>query len=182
VIDSRYRAIFIHQRKVAGISIKFAFGFESKKAEWDAYNDGVLSPGWAERDSSYFVFSAVRNPFDRLISSWKFLDPYRGQSLLSVLRDPPSEGHPYRHLTRPQIAILKDPQTNKLVTDDLIRFESLQSDFDRICDRIGKPRVKLPHLNRSRRFGWYRPYFDREARRLAEELFAEDLAAFDYRF
>jgi hypothetical protein len=56
-----------------------------------------------------------------------------------VLANLPSEGHDYRHLTRPQHTILYDEQ-GRLVVDYLIRFESLQQDFDRVCDLIGKPR------------------------------------------
>src|SRR5262249_24812417 len=137
---------------------------------------------WETRDLSYFVFSAVRNPFDRLVSSWKYLKPYRWQDLVDVLKNPPREGRDYRHMTRPQAAILKDPQTGQLVTHDLVRYERLQTNFDRICDRLGKPRVPLARENPSRRFGGYRIYYNREARRLAEALFAEDLALFGYEF
>ena len=182
MIDHKYRSIFIHQRKTAGMSIISALGHSPDKPEFHRFNDGVLSPDWRQRDTTFFVFSAVRNPFDRLISSWKYLRSTRDRALLDCLRSPPHEGHDYRHFTRPQIAILRDPESGLLVTDDLIRFERLQNDFDRICDRIGKPRQPLAQLNASKRSRTYRHYFDTETRRLAEQMFVEDIAAFDYEF
>jgi hypothetical protein len=182
VINHQYKVIFIKQRKAASESIKAAFGVKRGSQEWRAYTDGVLDPNWSARDPSYFVFAVVRNPFDRLISSWKYLPAYRKKNLAEVLKNPPMEGHDFRHLTRPQIAILKDPATGKLVVDDLIRFEALQEDFDRICDKVGKPRVQLPHKNWSWRWSGYQSYFDDGTRKLATEMFAEDLEVFGYRF
>ncbi len=182
MIDHRYRTIFIHQRKCAGISIIRAFGVAPRTVEWNAYNDGVLTLNWEWRDRSYFVFSVVRNPFDRLISGWKYLKRMRDRTLLDVLRNPPKSGLDYRHLTRPQVAILRDPNSGHLVAGDLIRFESLQADFDRICDRLGKPKVPLGHDNPSSRTAGYRDYFDTETRKLAEDMFADDLATFGYTF
>jgi chondroitin 4-sulfotransferase 11 len=182
MIDHRHRIIFIHQRKVAGSSIMTSLGHSPKRPEWHRFNDGVLSPDWAQRDTSYFVFSAVRNPFDRLISSWKYLKSTCDRTLLDVLRAPPLEGIDYRHLTRPQIAILRDLESGMLVTDDLIRFERLQQDFDRICDRIGRARRPLDHINASNRMAGYRYHFDAETRHLAERMFAEDLSVFGYEF
>lgn len=182
MIDHRYRAIFIHQRKCAGSSIMAAFRCKRNSLEWDAYNDGVLTLNWSRRDPSYFVFSVVRNPFDRLISGWKYLKSTRQRSLRDVLSNPPRDGHDFRHLTRPQVAILRDPHTSALVCDDLIKFETLQADYDRICDRLGKARTPLPHINATERNLAYRDYFDAETRKLAEAMFAEDLATFGYEF
>ena len=185
MIDHTHRAIFIHQRKVAGMSIMRTFGFQPENPDFHLFNDGVLSAEWRDRDArvrGYFVISAVRNPFDRLISGWKYLAATANRPLLDVLLDPPREGHDYRHLTRPQIAILRDPTTGQLIVDDLIRFESLQADFDRVCARIGAPRSILPHVNMSMRERDYRAYFDARTRRLAEIMFAEDLAVFNYQF
>jgi len=182
MIDHAYRAIFIHQRKVAGTSIITALGHAPHESEWHHFNNGTLSSDWAQRDKSYFVFTAIRNPFDRLISSWKYLSSTRNRALLAVLQNPPLEGADHRHLTRPQIAILRDASSGHLVVDDLIRFESLQEDFDRICDRIGRPKQILPHLNASDRSRGYRDYYDDETRGLAEAMFGEDLEVFGYTF
>lgn len=180
MLDHTYKCIFIHQRKVAGTAIIQAFGLTPKQPDWHIFNDGTQSPGWDKRPS-YFVFSAVRNPFDRLVSGWQYLRATNKQSLLDVLLDPPADGAPYRHLTRPQVAILRNP-IGQLVTDNLIRFERCQEDFDSICDRIGKPRQQLPRVNVGRRHTDYRCYFDDDTRKLAEAMFRDDLETFGYSF
>ncbi len=186
MIDHTYRCIFFHQRKVAGSSIIATFGLTTADDNWHLFNNGVLGKEWRRRTPelrSYFVFSAVRNPFDRLVSGWKYLKPLKHLSLREVLENPPSEGHPFRHFTRPQVAILKGRKTGKIVTDDLIRFETCQQDFDRVCAKIGKPQRTLERWNiNETRERDYRIYFDDHTRKLATELFREDLDAFGYDF
>ncbi len=184
MVSNRYRTIFIHQRKCAGMSIIGSFGMTPEMPEWHLYNDGILSPEWAQRSAAeqdYFVFSAVRNPFDRIVSAWKYLKATRERPLEEVLVDPPREGHDYRHFTRPQCAILRDA-SGGLIIQDVIRFESLQADYDRIAARLAKRRCRLPCVNATRREHDWRKYFTPPARALAEAMFAEDLAAFGYAF
>jgi hypothetical protein len=186
MIDHAYRCIFIHQRKAAGASIISSFGLTTADANWHLYNSGVLSPEWRKRtpaERRYFVFSVVRNPYDRVISGWQYLEALRDRSLKAALEKPPRRGHDYRHFTRPQIALLRNRRTGKLVTDDLIRFETCQEDFDRICDRIGKPRRALGwhHLNEARDRD-YRRYYDDETRALVSTMFREDIETFGYSF
>jgi hypothetical protein len=185
VISHAHRLIYIHQRKTAGVSMMAAMGMTPADSDWHLYNNGVLAPGWAERteaERGYFVFSTVRNPFDRLVSGWKYLKSTRERTLIDVLRAPPLEGVDYRHLTRPQIAILRDPASGTLVTHALLRYETLQADFNALCDRLGLPRRDMPLKNAGVRERDYRSYFDAETRQLAEAMFAEDLAAFGYGF
>jgi len=185
MIDHGSRCIFIHQRKAAGSSIISAFGFTLADPEWHKYNDGVLSRDWQTRpaeERQYFVFSAVRNPFDRLISAWRYLGSTRDLPLLQVLLDPPSKGHDYRHFSRSQVSLIRDPRSGKLITDDLIRYEQCQQDFDRIRRRLGLTPLKLPIMNVSNRHSDYRVYFDDRTRELAESMFKDDLITFGYRF
>src|SRR6185312_11620004 len=99
MIDHKYRVIFIHQRKVAGISIAQTWEYTKKgiddiSTDFHRFNDGVLSWDWnarTEGERSYFIFSAIRNPFDRLISSWKFLESTRHRTLLDVLQNLPRQ-------------------------------------------------------------------------------------------
>jgi hypothetical protein len=187
MVDHELRCIFIHQRKAAGTSIITSFGINPRQPEWHAFNHGVLADDWNDQIrngplADYFIFSVVRNPFDRVISGWKNIKSMRKKELVDVLRDPPREGRDYRHFTLSQSALLLDRERGQLVTHDLIRFETLQQDFDRVCDRIGKPRVQLPRLNQSRRWRSYRWYFNRETRQIVEAMFREDLERFGYEF
>lgn len=185
MISNRYRCIYIHQRKTAGASIISSFQYKPQQSNWDMFNDGTLSPEWKEfahKRQHYFIFSSVRNPFDRLISGWLYLSSTRQRSLQEVLENPPQTGHDYRHLTRQQIEILCEKGSKKLVVQELIRYENLQADYDRICEQIGKPLTTLPNFNSGNRQRDYRGYFNPTTRRLAEELFADDLHLLNYEF
>ena len=153
--------------------------------DFHRYNGGCQGAEWQNRiapEIFYFTFSAVRNPFDRLISAWRYLPRLRALSLEDVLQDLPMCGHDYRHITMTQTEMLIDPKSGKILVDDLIRYESLQQDFDRICDRLGKPRQILSRLLPGDRILDYRRYFSRNVRALVEERFREDLENFGYSF
>jgi hypothetical protein len=193
MISHEHRCIFIHQRKVAGAAIIGAFGLKGSDPAWHAFNDGVRTPAksglWSDKERDYpdyFVFTAVRNPWDRFVSAWKYCASTRARSLEDVLRNPPRRGrspeedHDYRHLMRPQVDILRDP-SGALVSDFVIRYEALQRDFDEVCNRIGKPGVRLPMTNRTRH-RHYSTYYDSRSRSMVAELFRDDIEVFDYRF
>ncbi|MCI5142064.1 MAG: hypothetical protein D3909_10155 [Candidatus Electrothrix sp. ATG1] len=182
MISHHFKCIFIHQRKNAGSSIISSFGITPEQKEWHIFNDGVLSenPDWKEKLSfynDYFVFSVIRNPWDRFISGWKYCESTRNKELIDVINDLPKTGHDYRHLTRPQIEILLD-KDGKLITDYLIRFERLQDDFDIVCDRIGKPRYNLPKKNATQH-DHYTSYFrDTDILSRFESHFTKDINFF----
>lgn len=180
MISRQHECIFIHQRKCAGTAIIQTFGLLPGNPDYHFMNDGVLSPDYARRPADYFVFSVVRNPWERFVSGWKYCASTRSRTLRDVLLDSPQEGHDYRHLTRPQVDILFDAQ-DRCITDFLMRYESLQRDFDTVCDRLAKSRATLPRTNVGEHLA-YRSYFDDECRTLFEQRFARDIAAFGYRY
>ena len=180
MISHPHRCIFLHQRKCAGTAIKEAFGLRNEDADWHAYNDGVLDPAFAQRPRDYLVFSIVRNPWDRFVSGWKYCKSTRNRTLRQVLLDPPREGHDYRHLTRPQHEILIDRE-GRPVYDVLLRYETLQADFDRLCERLGRPARRLGERNRGTHAP-YREYFDDQTRALLAERYARDIELFGYRW
>jgi hypothetical protein len=180
MISRQHECIFIHQRKCAGVAVIGTFGLLPDNPDYHYMNDGVLSPEYALRPDDYFIFSVVRNPWDRFVSGWKYCASTRSRSLRDVLLDPPQAGHDYRHLTRPQVDILFDEQ-GRCAAQFLMRFESLQQDFDSVSDRLAKPRVNLPQVNVGAHPD-YHSYFDDECRTLLEQRFARDIAVFGYRY
>jgi hypothetical protein len=180
MISRQHECIFIHQRKCAGKAIIQTFGMLPGDPDYHFMNNGVLSADYPRRPADYFVFSVVRNPWDRFVSGWKYCASTRSRTLREVLLDLPQEGHDYRHLTRPQVDILFDAQ-GRCVADFLMRYESLQRDFDTVCDRVAMSRAQLPRINVGEHLE-YRSYFDDECRTLFEQRFAGDIAAFGYRY
>lgn len=180
MISHSWRCVFIHQRKCAGTSIKLAFDLSRDDANWHTLNDGIQDPDFVSRLPGYLVFAVCRNPWDRFVSGWKYCASTRKRSLRSVLIDPPASGHDWRHLTRAQHETLYDTQ-GRPAFDVLLRYETLQLDFDALCDRLGKPRCTLARHNAGAHDD-YRAYFDPETRALLARRYARDIELFDYSF
>ncbi len=119
--------------------------------------------------SEYFVFSSVRNPFDRVISK-------------SAFRKGPLSGP-----LRPDQLLFPDPLLRHLelngevAVENFIRFEQLKTDFQKICRTIGLPELELPHVNASHRTS-YRDYYTDETKEIVANRYAEDIEYFGYTF
>jgi len=192
VISHKHKFIFIHQRKCGGTSIQRALSRYT--ADPKGFIDGVLSPEFIRGDLSkypdYFIFTVSRNPWDRVVSGWKYLQKTfpahiertfaKNLSLKETLLNLPQSGHDYRHITRNQIDILIDKSGKSILTDH-IRFENLQEDFNIVCDKIGIPRQQLPHVNKTNH-KHYTKYYDDETRELVAQKYARDIEYFGYKF
>ena len=55
-------------------------------------------------------------------------------------------GRDYHHVTRPQADILFDAQVRP-ATNFLMRYDSIQRDFDTVCYRLAKSRETLPRIH-----------------------------------
>jgi hypothetical protein len=185
VISHKYRCVFIHQRKAAGSAIIRAFGFTPRQPEWGTFNEGVLGPEWSVKDRlapGYRTFIVIRNPWDRVVSGWRYLAATRVRSLREVLQDLPREGHDYRHLTRPQLDTVLDAG-GRFVPDYVLRYEHLEQDYVRLCRILGK-RTWWPRLQRvnATRHRPYQEYYDAETVEMVRDLFRKDIEFFGYDF
>ena len=138
-----------------------------------------------------FKFAFVRNPWDLQVSSYHHIKRERPHLLevdesfpdflrRKLCRDRPWQYHIDISIT-PQRQYLVDLDGNEIV-DFVGRYESLQTDFDYCCDRIGLPRQVLPHRRRATDRSEYRTYYDDSTRALVAEHFAMDIEAFGYEF
>jgi len=132
--------------------------------------------------SEFFRFGFVRHPFDRFVSVCAFLartDPSYDQDPTDWMK---------RALLRPQFCkrVLVAPQ-HSLLSDDsgavaldfVGRYESLQADFDAVCDRLDLPRAALGHRNRSEHDA-YQNLLDGELRDALWQRYEQDFVAFNY--
>lgn len=143
--------------------------------------------------NSYFKFSFVRNPWDRIVS-------WRNYQILYV--------HEFEQLGKREAVYYEEyKKLSKLSFKDWVkdngwlesfidscmcysdnncldfigRFENLQGDFNTICDKIGIPRQELPHHNESKH-KHYTEYYDNETKQIIAERFAPDIKYFNYKF
>ena len=129
----------------------------------------------------YFKCAFVRNPWDRMVSIYKYLEKCH-QSQQDFAKD-------YLNGT----TFFKDyvvngnhygSQVGSLCAVSnfyLGRFENLQEDFNTICDKIGIPRQELPHKNKTKH-KHYTEYYDDETKQIVAEKYAKDIEYFGYEF
>jgi hypothetical protein len=232
VICDEYRCLFVHVPKTAGVSIEYVFlrlvglTWKTRAPLLLRGNDDVglgpprlahLKAGeyvarghlTAAQFQSYFKFSFVRNPWDRIVSEYKYRGyPARIDFKTYLFRHLPAPGwtDAYYHII-PQYDFLYD-EAGTLLVDFVGRYESLQADFDKVCVRVGIPPTPLPRVNQSlevawpdtfrklrnllRRaiwsrlrkhtFGHYTEYYDDESREFVGRMFRKDVEAFNYAF
>ena len=124
----------------------------------------------------YFKFSFVRNPWDRIVSACARVEgEVHRQGIIDAIQKAP-----YRETQwQDQLARLTD-EKGEMIVDFVGRYETLQRDFDKICDRIGVPKSHLFKLN-STKHDHYSTYYDHELANMVAEIFRRDIEYFGYR-
>jgi chondroitin 4-sulfotransferase 11 len=141
-----------------------------------------------------YKFTCVRNPWERMISLYFYKSGkgrFNGWSRDSFIELVKGSRPAMKYLTTKgggRLAkVLPRQQRWKRIfgikpeVDFIIRFENLQSDFDKLCENIGISKVMLPHKNTSKRKN-YIDYYDDELIEIVKELFIDDIQEFGYRF
>ena len=225
MICRKYQCLFVHIPKVAGQSVE-QFFMNRLGLDWDADRDEVLlgdnedrtrgtqklahlsaseyvDDGFISKDEyeRLFKFSFVRDPFQRLVSEYRYRNYFHHRSFRDfVLNKLPQPGwdDKYRHVM-PQYEMLHDKE-GRLLVDFVGRFESLQNDFDKVCKELGIEDSALPHRNpsnkksrnlkrRARNFLFrngegnkksYREFYDEETLEAVSRYYRKDIETFGY--
>ncbi len=131
-----------------------------------------------------FKFTFVRNPWDWQVSNYTYAlkTPAHGQYEIIQKLGSFEEYIRYQYEDRAptQSSFILDDDGRQLV-DFVGRFETIQADFNAVCEQIGVD-ARLPHLNASIRRRDWRSYYTKETRDLVERLFEVDLERFGYRW
>jgi len=183
MINHKLKAIFIHVPKCGGTSVECVLQNESF-----VYQQHYHTPHSElnENHGNYFKFAFVRNPYDKLVSEYKWFtnnkhkyprkqvkDFYKDVDFKTFLKiftnwsesksnHDPNKGDYYHGLDYMQILQPID-QINFIG-----RFENLQQDFDTVCDKIGIDKQQLPHKNKTKH-KHYTEYYDDETRKIVRE-------------
>jgi len=178
------KPLFIHIPKAGGSSIQNIIKKCNKELTGCLHK--YVNNYSKEYRNSCFVFSFVRNPYDRLLSAHKYLtggfgnegDKKFGKTLSSdfkyFAKNQLNNNMNWLHF-RPMIHWLNDD------VDFIGKFENIQQDFNIICDKIGIPQQELSHENKSKH-KHYTEYYDDETRQIVAEIYAEDIDKFGYKF
>lgn len=135
--------------------------------------------------ANYFKFTVVRNPWARLLSTYKNIECDRVHRKRMGFHKMPSfidflrSGKAGMFLW-PQTYWLEDYRGN-MPMDYVARFENLQEDWQAIAKRLGLTDTDLPHnLNKGSRE--YREGYSEEAKNFVREEYAKEIELFGYEF
>ena len=186
--------VFIHIPKTGGLSIRQGMF----KGEYEGPFLGIIPPQY----DKLFKFCFVRNPYDRIISAWKYYQQRFKSSIslkefiLIAVDDTItytsknnmdenggwdlSKFDTYKTFLRHHSIPQTHPFNCLYKADFIGRFENINEDMAKICDQLNME-AKLPHRNKTKR-GHYRDYFDIESRWLVDKWYREDIERLGYTF
>lgn len=205
------KCVFVHIPKTGGTSIDMAMGISTEGEANSKPNEVVMSGVYDERSlrslqhlhaheirdrigrerfADSFVFAFVRNPWDRMVSEyrWRVMNRYptcRTESFAEFLRAIASGKRPAPsdHFDS-QVDMISDPITGERLVEVVGRFERIQQDWEELiypnitceADRV------LKVTQSSERERDYRLYYDQETVEIVRRMYAKDVEAFDYQF
>ena len=202
----QHKLIFYHIGKTGGMSIERALGlpsgdYKNYRSEFiHGLNKGVMTqharPNYVNncmnthaRDT-YYKFTVVRNPWDRMVSCYYYLyninknkfgdfSTWLKNAHTVVTTKSYREGD---HLT-PQLEYTHDTDGNQIV-DQIGRFETLQTSYNTLCEQINIPCVELKLVNRSgkRLSQDHRDQYSDQDRELVREMYGEEIEQYGYAF
>ncbi len=203
MISHSFQCLSVHIPKAAGNSVNRAFGVDWQDHQDIARYQTELPPAVF---ASYFKFTVVRNPWDRLLSDYNYqvrksrpadsklhLFDARGvrrnfaawtEAALSETSRYPANSwggnvSPGIHRFSPQLDWISLAGTPAL--DFIASFEHLDDDFRVISRAVGLEQKDLPKRNPRFHFHYSR-YYDDATRDRVGRYYAADIAAFGYKF
>lgn len=192
------RSIFVHIPKAAGMSIcRSLFGNLAGGHATLADYSVIFSQ---QEFDSYFKFTFVRNPWDRVLSAYHFLcaggvtehDRNWAHNIRCYanfddfirrgLRTPMMRKKLH---FRPQSAFLRIPYSEHIPIDFVGYFENIEQDFELVRQRmnLGEDRV-LQHVNKTSvdKARDFRDAYTEHTRQIVAEVYAGDIELLGYRF
>jgi hypothetical protein len=197
MISHKYKFVIILLPKTGTTSIQnFLASKDRKTTCWpgpERHYDEIK-----ENVKDYYMTSTCRNPYDRVVSLWKYWDNrlrYRGHLTTEFSYFVKDYERMQKKICRvfnkyekihfctcvDSVALSTDNRLSHTDIDFWVKTENLQQDFNIVCDKIGIPRQQLPHENKTRH-KHYTEYYDDETRSIVAERYARDIERFGYKF
>lgn len=187
-ICHKRKLIYLHPTKCAGKSIEHAL-FDFPKM---SRSDHTFANQYSKKQiEDYFVFSFVRNPYDRIIS-WFFdwavrCEPnkYKNQNIsyhIDASFGIQNNFKPFPEIWKQHTYKNQFFYEDKYVLDFCGRYENLEEDWKKLCKKINID-IKLPLINKNKLTRkHYSNYFNTQTKSYFENLFSFDIDYFDYEF
>jgi len=193
-VSEKYKILFIHIPKNAGTSLI---------NELNLYPHGHYD--WRTHpsinDKSYYKFTIVRNPWDRVVSCYEFAKMEKSywhskddhtkhpdydlchsltfKECVRLLKEKPENfTHPGWKNQYPYIVNDED----KVMVDSVLKMENLNYEINGLFKKLNIDyEVKIPKTNTSTR-GNYVGYYDKESIEIIKDIYQKDINLFNYEF
>ena len=199
------KCIFVHVNKTGGSSVVVALNMlqahistellfsDSLKQDdqyklWKGWKGGkrITTQNWSELEDvrnhwdEYHKFTIIRNPWDRVVSDFFYCKKHNivGKNadfhtdVISTIDSRERWKLPcYDWITL----------NGEVAVDNIIRFEKLNEGFDDLCEKLGVPNIRLPHLNKTNHKPYWE-YYDDALQDIVAEKYAKDIEYFGYEF
>lgn len=178
--------VFVHVNKAGGTSVCEALAKheDATAPRWDhaparRWREWLGEALWGEM----FSFAVVRNPYDRMVSSYE----YRRQLLEDNPASTPAKERSFRDWMLEIVAAapqnrewsdqlwMVEGAVGEVLVERIYLYERLAEGFADACSRIGIPVPPLGRYNRTERPPW-RDYYDAETAAMVDKRFARDFA------
>jgi len=179
--------IFIHINKTAGTSLYRTLGIPWKR---HLTSQEVIDIVGQEKWQKAFKFAFVRNPWDKVVSQYKYRIKTNQNRMkeneidfnnwvIKAYKEKDLRYFDLPKLFAPQAEWLKNNE-GKIDMDFIGRFENLHNDFEKVSKEL-KLQKELPHLNKTNHKP-YQDYYNKDSINIIENHYKEDIEMFGYKF
>lgn len=201
-VDSERRVLFVHIPRTAGSSLVKILSeqlnyFRTLDSNRRSINYRYLKDYSEKFRQKHFIFSFVRNPWDRVVSSFlylnsnvsnledqqdkiKYLERYNGNFKKFVKNAFKNEEIFQSIYFRPQNKWICDEDGNALV-NFLGRYENLNENLNDLS-KILKVDFKEFLIGDEFRQDHYRNYYNKKTKRIISKIYSKDIELFGYEF
>lgn len=135
-----------------------------------------------DKINGHFLFTFVRNPWERVVSLYFYFRNNKTQSFSEFVSSISQLREKNENFRRHSVPLhLYAYYEGTQFVDFVGRFENLQQDFDYICRKIGIPPKKLPRISKTNHKS-YEDYYTEETMKLVAQEFQKDIEYFGYEF
>lgn len=181
-INDKKKFIWARIPKNANTSIKIAIDYEL------CYTDLNPDIEWFEnltqkKLDEYFKFTIVRNPWDKHVSLYRWFHNNQNRNIYDIPKSLTFKDFVKKrkkdYTTRLKVHCYPQHLYFNWTKFDFIgRFETLATDWKKLMDRFGFP--KLTVTNKSN--GGYKKYYDIETKNIIAEEYKNDIKLLNYKF
>jgi hypothetical protein len=198
MISHKLQFIYIHLNKTGGRSVNEFFNsrnvtskgegaytrrvYNVKGRKWRVDHRPLIywERKYPDLYPTYFKWSTIRNPWDRLVSWWKSRGhelPWK--NLKQYIKNTPEPGGPHPFSQRWFL-----DSKGEMGLDFIAKLENIEEDFKYVCSKIDMPYEKLVHIGKSHIKGGppYWKYYDEESKNIVYERNKDIIERFSYEF